>query len=324
MEPESVRAVLQQEYSRLKRMKALRPPWHGLTAAVIDGHESHATTRQCCAGCLERTLHTKKGDKVQYYHRYVAMRLVAGDMELMLDMEPQRAGEDEVAAAMRLLERVLRAYPRAFNVIVADGLYARAPFFNFARRRGKHVMAVLKDEQRDLIQDARALFATMPPNIEERGSLHSEWWDAEGFTTWPQVHRPVRVVQSVEKRSVRQQIDGRDAQQTNNWFWVTTLPKSMASTRAVVELGHVRWHIENQGFNELVNQWHADHVYKHHPTAMLVLWLLAMACVNTFMAFYRRNLKAAARRAVSMLHVCRLAAAELYGGIPTGPQAAPT
>jgi len=64
-------------------------------------------------------------------------------------------------------------------------------------------------------------------------------------------------------------------------------------------------------------RWFADHVYRHDSTAMLNFWLLAMACLNLFMAFYARNLKPAARRAASMLHISRLILAELYHAIPT-------
>jgi len=41
---------------------------------------------------------------------------------------------------------------------------------------------------------------------------------------------------------------------------VTTLSSNRASTPAVVALGHARWSIENQGFNETTNRWAADHV----------------------------------------------------------------
>ena len=319
-----VRAVSARQYERLKRSKALAPPGHGLMVAVVDGHESHATFRRCCGGCLERTVHTQQGDRVQYYHRYVALRLLGADLEVMLDVEEQRRGEGEVTAATRLLERVLRTYPRAFDVVAADGLYPQGPFFNFLRARGKHVVAVLKDEQRDLLQDARGLFETMAPTAGPSGVIRQLLWDAEGFTTWPQVEAPVRVVRSVEQRTVRRQLDGQDETQTSEWFWVTTLPRETASTTAVAQIGHSRWHIENQGFNDLVNHWHLDHVYTHHPQAMLVLVLLGMACANLFMAFYRRNLKPAVRVAASMLHVSRQIAAGLYYALPTGPPAAPT
>ena len=81
------------------------------------------------------------------------------------------------------------------------------------------------------------------------------------------------------------------------------------------------WDLE--GFNELVNRWHADHVYKHQPNAMLTFWLLAVICLTLFLAFYQRNLKPAARRAASMLQIARRIAAELLGAIPRGPARAP-
>ena len=120
------------------------------------------------------------------------------------------------------------------------------------------------------------------------------------------------------------QLDGEPEPQHSDWVWVTTLSKGRASTAAVVDMGHSRWTIENQGFNEMVNRWHVDHVYKHDPTAILVCWLLAMLCLNVFLAFWRRNLKPALRAVVSMLHIARLTAAELFSAIPAGPARAPT
>lgn len=318
-----VRALHHHLYSRLKRMKALEPPAHGLMAAIVDGHESHATFRRHCAGCLERTIHTKQGDRTQYYHRHVALQLVGRDLHLTLDVEPQRPGEDEVAAALRLLDRVVGAYPRAFDVILADALYADSRMFNWALDHGKDALAVLKDERRDLLQDAQGLFDRTEPvamNNEHGACLH---WDAEGFTTWSAVHQPVRVVRSREQRTVLRQLDQQIETLHSEWLWVTTLSRERASTMAVVRLGHGRWTIENQGFNQLVNQWHADHVYKHEPQAMLVLWLLVTACVNLFLAFWGRNLKPALREAVSMQHIATRITSELYDGIPAGHSRSP-
>jgi hypothetical protein len=52
---------------------------------------------------------------------------------------------------------------------------------------------------------------------------------------------------------------------------------------------------------------------------MLVFWLLTQLCLNIFTAFFRRNLKPAARVAVSMLHVARLLLAELYLPLARAP-----
>jgi hypothetical protein len=309
---DDVRAWGRHLYTRLKRGKALAPPAHGWLAAVVDGHETHASFKRHCPGCLARTIHTKQGDRIQYYHRVVAVSLVTQDLRVLLDAEPLQPGEDEVAAALRLLDRVVQAYPRAFDLVQGDGLYTDPRFFHWALTHGKHALAVLKDERRDLLQDAQQLFEPMTPTTVREGTVLRECWDLEGFRTWPQVGVPVRVVRSRETRAVRRQLDGQVHQEVGQWYWVTTLPTRQAPTGTVVHLGHGRWDIENQGFNELVNQWHADHVYRHDPTALLVFWLLAQICLTVFCAFFCRNLKPAAQAAMSMLHVGRLVQAELY------------
>jgi len=134
----------------------------------------------------------------------------------------------------------------------------------------------------------------------------------------------IRVVTSREIRTVKRQINGQDEQLSSEWIWVTTLSKAQPTTNPVVQLGHDRWKIENEGFNELANRRHGDHVYKHDARAMLVFCLLGMLCMNVFGAFYRRNLKPPLRRAVSMLHISRQIAAELYENIRNGPTRAPT
>ena len=86
---------------------------------------------------MQRTIHSEQGDRLQYYHRQVTVLLVPGapagrdPLRLPLDHEPQRPGENEVATAMRLLGRVMAQYRRAFDLVLADALYATALFFNF-------------------------------------------------------------------------------------------------------------------------------------------------------------------------------------------------
>ena len=117
----AVRAAIHHVYERLKRNKAL-PGIGGLGVAVLDDHEPHASYRRCCRGCLKRTVQRRDGQQMQYYHRQVTLLLLSDappgsePLRLLLDAEPQRPGEDEMAAAHRLLARVLETYPRAFDV----------------------------------------------------------------------------------------------------------------------------------------------------------------------------------------------------------------
>jgi hypothetical protein len=325
MDLADVRASMHQIYSHLKRMKALEPPAHGLMLAVVDAHETTASRRRCCSGCCQRTVHTQAGDVIEYYHRYATLRLVGRDLSLMLDAEPVRTGEDELAASRRLVERAVEQYPRAFDVVAGDALYANTDWFKFVLTQGKDALAVLKENRPNLLADARTLFAALPPSLHECvGKRRRCGWDSDRFTSWAELTPHVRVVRSLETCTIRRQLDKQEEELTSDWMWVTTLPVARASSSAVVNMGHDRWTIENQGFNELVNRWHADHVYKHDPTAMLVFFLFALLCLNVFVAFYSRNLKPAARNAHTMLHIAQLIAAELYASIPQGPARAPT
>jgi hypothetical protein len=312
-------------YDRLKRNKAL-PDQGGLGVAVLDGHESHASYRRHCPGCLERTLRTGQTERTQYYHRQVTLMLLPGarpgcdPVRFLLDHEPQRAGEDEVATALRLLERVIGSYPRGFDLVLADALYSTAPLFNFLLARRKHVLTVLKDDRRNLYQDANALFAAFPPAEGSFRSRKCLWWDFPGLLSWPQVHAPVRVIRSQETRTVRRQLDGKDETLTSDWIWVTTLPEQSVSTGRAVALGHQRWDIENHGFNELVNGWHADHIYRHDPNAIECFLLMAFLACNIFQAFFALNLKPQIRKGRTRAFWSRLMAAEILDGVnPTIP-----
>jgi hypothetical protein len=94
--------------------------------------------------------------------------------------------------------------------------------------------------------------------------------------------------------------------------WLTTLSIAQARTEQIVRLAHLRWDIENHGFNELANGWHSDHVYRHHPRAIECFLLLAFLAYNIFHAFFALNLKPELRRRRTMAFWVRLIAAEFH------------
>lgn len=324
-----LRDSLHEVYTRLKRNKAL-PLNPGHDVAVLDGHEQHASYRRHCAGCRQRTVKTENGERIQYYHRQVTLMLLPGSrsdhsqpLRLLLDCEPMLAGEDEVATALRWLTRVPARYPRAFDLVLADALYATAPFFNSLIDRGKHALVVLQDERRNLYQDVTSLFAHVQPQRGKRRGRDCQWWDFPDLVSWPQVKTPLRVVRSLETYSVRRQLDKTVSQETSDWIWVTTLPPQPAPTERIVAWGHQRWDIENFGFNELVNGWQADHIYKHESNAIEAFLLLAFLAYNIFHAFLNLNLKPQLREGRPDIYWARLIAAEIYcaAGIRTSKRA---
>ncbi|MFH1093654.1 MAG: hypothetical protein V1739_05825, partial [Candidatus Omnitrophota bacterium] len=70
--------------------------------------------------------------------------------------------------------------------------------------------------------------------------------------------------------------------------------------------------IENNGFNELVNYWHADHVYCHNPAAIEAFGLLTILAYILFHAFINRNLKAVSRHKYTKKHLALMITAEIY------------
>lgn len=317
LDADGLRQGIHAVYQRLKRNKAL-PDIYGLGVVVLDGHESHASYLRHCSGCLKRTIHREEGDRIQFYHRQVTLLLLPGALpgretvRLLLDHEPQRPGEEEVETALRLLARVIPAYPRAFDLVLADALYAKASFFNFLLARGKHALVVLKEERRNLYQDVAGLFDHVAPQQGRYRSRQCSWWDFPDLLSWPQVQAPVRVVRSLESYTVHRQLDKQDEPQSSDWIWATTLSPAQVPVDRVVHLGHQRWDIENYGFNELANEWHSDHVFKHDPGAIECFLLVAFLAYNIFHAFLARNVKPAARQGKTQIFWAKLIAAELY------------
>ncbi len=308
----ALRALLGRQHARLKRNKGFRCDANGLRWLILDGHEGVSSYRRSWKDCLQRVVHCAKGDRTQFYFRYVAAYLTNGKQYLLLDAESQLPGEGETACAMRLLRRILENFPRAFDVVSGDNAYMDPKLWQLVREHKKHLVAVLKNEDRDLLADARGLFAGQEPlrlDDAKRGRL---CWDLDGFTTWPQCREPVRVVRSVETSDIKRQKNGQAERMETEWFWVTSLPPKLASTSSIVRAGHGRWDIENRGFNELCNFWHGDHAYKYNAHALLVCTLLLFIAFNLFHAFIERNLKPEIRRGHTLKYWAELIAAEFH------------
>jgi hypothetical protein len=315
LEIDDIRKTMKTVYRRLKRNKALKSGFHdNFSFLVIDGHESSSSYLRSCDDCLEREITTAHGTKTQYYHRYaMAMLISAKGICIPMDIEMQKPGEDEVACALRLLTRLCQMYPRAFDVVMADGLYARAPFFKAALSLNKQAIAVLKDERRDLIKEARIKCEGVQPHRYVRAKgVQVEVWDLEDCRNWTQMVTPVRVVRTLETTVVCRQNTGKTEKNINEWLWVTTVSKQVLSTEPFVEVAHHRWDIENKGFNEICTHWHLNHVYKHDATAIVAFTLITMLAYSLFHAFLYLNIKPALRQTKTKRHFMRGIMASFY------------
>jgi len=310
MNREQLRNLLYRMHRRVKRNKGFDRDKDGLRWLILDGHEGVASYRRTWKDCLQRVVHFDKGDRTQSYFRYVGAYLTNGKEVFLLDAEAQLPGEGEIACAIRLLERLFKKSPRAFDVVCGDNAYMDPKLWQLVRSHKKHLIAVLKNENRDLLVDAHSLFDGMSPMVWEDETAKRLCWDLNGFTTWPQCGERVRVVRSLETYTVKRQNDKKTETHEGEWFWVTSLPPGLATTKTIVQAGHGRWDIENRGFNELCNQWHGDHAYKYNANALLICTLLLFIAYNLFHAFIERNLKPQVRAGRTNKYWADLIAAE--------------
>jgi hypothetical protein len=323
---EDLRGLLQDHHKRRKRNKTLPPLPGKLRVVLFDGHEMTASYLRCCPDCQQRELICKGETRIQYYHRYVMAYLLFDGGRLLLDLELQRPGEGEIAAAMRLFQRLQETGPRAFNAVAGDALYLDPNLCKLIVESNKDFVAVLKNENRELIQDFRGLCEKlngMEAIPLDYGSRRCLCQDVEGFESWRQFGRPVRIVRSVEHYTVRRQhrrhTDQAPEEMTSEWLWATTLRQSQAGTAAVLRIGHGRWNIENQGFNELVTQWHAGHVYYHDANAITAMLLLLFLAYNLFHVWLSRGLKPPLRQRHSSLYFAHLLRADFYTKLRVPP-----
>ena len=310
--PDDLRQCQRQIYATLKRNKMLQPR-RGWMLAAVDGHEIGCSEARCCDHCCQRELKTKTGTKTQYYHRVVALQLLGQNFRLMLDVESVLPGEDEVAAAARLIERVLHHHPRSFDVLTADAIYLRPSVIHLMTQHDKHLVAVLEANQPDLLAEARTLLAREDPKVVcQDAKCEIEHRELDGFCT-ESITTPLRVLHSHEIKRGRRRVGNRWGPKVVeiDWYWATTLPTSLVPSETIANFGHGRREIENEGFNELVTHWHADHYFHHDCNAVIVLWLILFMAHAVFRCFYLRNLKAEVRRGHTVIYFARLLGRDL-------------
>jgi len=308
------------------RTKAVHArPGERFRVVAIDGHERWWSTARECPQCLIRdvTVKVRGEQKVQrqYYHRFVVAQWVGVTPPGILDVERIRPGEGEPVAARRLLDRLLESYGRLIDVISADAIYLEAPFLRKVLDADKHFVVVMKQEARELYQDAASLRRAMEPQRIEEGRKTSRIWDLPELATFTTLGRPVRVVWA-EERTTRNKIIGGEKQEVveeKTWVWVTDLSPAQATATRIQRWGHDRWDVENRGFNELVQHWRMDHRFIHDPIAIeAILLTLALAFLTTYL-FHERNLKPSFRR-----HLTRLALALRLAEDPPEVEFAPS
>ena len=296
MNPEQLRRAGRFINRKLKRGKAFEASkMHGLLVVSLDANEQFCSDHRCCEECLSREVTCKDAQgkefkKTQYYHKQVYAQLSGPDLSVILDFEPLRQGEEECAAALRLLRRIRQKYgPRFFDVVVVDSWYANGPFLKtVVQELGWPVIAVLKQERYEVHQEALALTnGQKPTQVVERDGRQVEIWDVRSLRFSDTYTEPVRVVRARERWTERKRVGKKWQTQVKeqNWIWVVAGDLDGYDGAAIRDMGHLRWKIENNAFGELTQHWHLTHCAHHHPVAVVALLWMKIIAFTLFHAF---------------------------------------
>jgi hypothetical protein len=333
----ALETMLVQVNRTLKRNKALDPGRvQGRIVAALDGIEVLSSYSRCCEFCQERSIKFPQPDgsvaeRTQYYHQAVGCQIVSSPVKPILGLEWRRPGEGEDTCARRLLTRLVELYgSRFFDILLLDSLYPQAPLLRLTQDVGWDVVISLKQEARDLYQDAMGLFQGRDPDLQfepEEQHCHRQvrLWHAADLPFTEDYPLPMRVVLSQEQVERRRIRGGRPHPEITQqqWCWISTLDPSSFPARVIWYLGHLRWKNENNGWNDLSQNFALKHGFlhacKHRPKTLsaegkrepvanhglAAVTLICCLAFNLLSAFVRLHSKLVRRYPLAVAEIAR-------------------
>lgn len=270
LDPEMTRRALTDLLHRARRKKAFQSrPFVGL---ALDGTGVARCTRARCPLC--HPVYNSEHQVTSHGHHFSMISVVGAGLSLPFDVEPYARDGSEFAASQTLLQRAVRYLGRPFaDYVVADGLYAKAPFLHLAGDLGLHAVVRLKGNLPELLAQAQARFATRPPAMSfHHGADRIELWDEEDFDPWETLQwTTVRVLRYRQYKS-----DGKVVEA----YWLTDFSSQQVGSRTLYHMAKSRWEIENQGFNEGKTHHALEHISHHHANSLLLGWLLTLLAMS--------------------------------------------
>lgn len=273
---------------QLKANKALESAKiNGLLFVSLDANEHFASRSRCCPCCCQREVEEtddqgQKHTVIEYYHRYVFAQINGPKLNVVLDIEPIRPGEEEAQAALRLLGRLRRVYGvRFFDAVTIDSWYVQGPFLRAVEKLGWAWVVVLKQERMEVLREARALTAREKPQLrfeDKDRDRDVQLWEVKDldFSEGYGYDRKVRVVHTHEQWVERRVVGGKriSRPESSDWWWMASAELGVYPGQVIYQAGHRRWGIENKAFNELTQFYNLEHCYHHEPVAMLAQMLI--------------------------------------------------
>jgi hypothetical protein len=306
LDPTPTRQALVTTLQRAKRNKAFdNSRFIGL---AVDGTRAAACSTKRCALC-QPSISGPAKTLVGYHHAFSMISVVGTGLSLPFDLEPYRDTESEYVASQRLLTRAVAGLgPRFADYVVADGLYATAPWLHRVGDLGLRAVARLKGNLPELHAATQQRFAHVPPTLViHEGRDCIELWDADDFDPWDTLRwATVRVLRYRQHKP-----DGSIVEA----YWLTDFPTQQVGSAAFYRLAKSRWEIENQGFNEAKTYHAMEHITHHHENSLLITWLIILLALTVERLYRLRYLHRGTHPVLSAIELVRALHLSLGAGL---------
>jgi hypothetical protein len=225
---------------------------------TLDGTGQFSSNTLSCPQCCEKK---HRNGRVEYYDQLLVASIVDPDKktELPLFNEPikkedgKTKNDGELNAAKRLLPELKEAFPRLKIIILAEALFANAPFIKLVNNQGfKFIMRVKFGNNKTLEKTLQTQF--IKGNTTEFEVNHSKEKNKN-------VLRGYRFINQIPLNKSHPnclinyldywEVDEKEKEK--NFLWITDLTLSPNTVYKIRRAGRARWKIENEVFNTLKN-----------------------------------------------------------------------
>jgi hypothetical protein len=268
VDPVYLRPAFKAVFAHAQRGKVLEDYvfLNGRYLLALDGTHYFASSAVSCPQCCVK----KEGtDEERYYHQLLGAALVQPGLKEVIPLAPepivradgQTKNDCEHNAAKRLLAHTRREHPHLPLIVVADTLYANAPFIEELQQADMgFILSVKPTSHPALFQAAqRALDAGYGHTLErvdpdDARITHRFRWIHHLPLNSSHPHIRVHFLEYGQIGPEKKQ----------HFTWITDQPLHPDSVYTIMRGGRARWQIENETFNTLKNQgYHLEHNYGH-------------------------------------------------------------
>ncbi len=282
----------------------------GFTVCAIDGTDVIRTKKRKCYNCMCM----RNSEGYYYGHKSVIAMVIGREINYVIntvflnvkeeiteiDKETYEnkvvtKSEGELFGGMKLLPQL----PYWIDIIVADALYFKAPFFKEVIKNSKHAVIRLKDKTTNSYNAinynaiCKSAVDSFTHEVDNKKHTVTYWFkdyelvDSTLLKNEPGKLTPIRLYKFVEV--VESTIKGEEKFIFRE-IYIGTSDKNLEA-KTIWKIIHYRWYIENTCFHQLKTYCHMEHCFNHDHTAIQVIITIMFMAFNIFRSFMFRNMK---------------------------------